>query len=91
MVIFCTKSSTGTPLRFRTPEQADFLGSNSRKNYLLPKHELDPTMFDPIPKGGRRLLVDKEVKRLYKYQDRGALEHWSIMRKVIPAAVWENW
>ncbi|KAJ5149191.1 hypothetical protein N7448_000769 [Penicillium atrosanguineum] len=91
MVIFCTKRSTGTPLQFRAPERADFLGSNSRKNYLLPKYELDPAMFDPIPKGGRRLLVDKEVKRLYKYQDRGALEHWSIMRQVIPAAVWENW
>jgi hypothetical protein len=28
---------------------------------------------------------------LYKYQDRGALEHWAIMRKVIPDSVWENW
>ncbi|KAJ5191261.1 uncharacterized protein N7498_010246 [Penicillium cinerascens] len=90
MVIFCTKN-IGAPLKFRSPEQADFLGSDSRKNYLLPTHEIDPAVFDPIPKGGSRLLVDKEVKRLYKYQDRGALEHWEIMRKVIPAAVWENW
>lgn len=90
MVLFC-KKSTRTPLRFRDPVEADFLRSKSRESYLVPKHELDPAMFDAVPTGGRKVLVQKEVKRLYKFQDRGALEHWAIMRKVLPDAVWENW
>lgn len=90
MVLFCKKSSS-KPLQFREPEPSDFLGSKSRESYLVPKHELEPSLFATIPKGGRRILVAKEVNRLYKYQDRGALEHWGIMRKVVPDAVWENW
>lgn len=90
MVFFCKKSST-TPLRFRDPEQRDFLGSKSRENFLLPKHELDPAIFSTVPPRGRSVLIQKEVKRLHKFQDRGALEHWKIMRKVLPDAVWENW
>ncbi|RHZ63897.1 spermidine synthase [Aspergillus thermomutatus] len=89
MVIFCKKSNT--PLRFREPVKADFLGSRSRQNYLVPKHEVDPAQFDKIEKGGRRVLVAKETGRLHKYLDRGALGHWEIMRTVMPDAVWENW
>ncbi|KAJ5176687.1 uncharacterized protein N7482_002564 [Penicillium canariense] len=90
MVFFCKKSSR-TPVQFRDPVSSDFLRSKSRENYLVPKHELDPAIFATIPHKGRSILVEKEVKRLHKFQDRGALEHWEIMRKVIPAAVWENW
>ncbi|KAJ5785894.1 uncharacterized protein N7503_011106 [Penicillium pulvis] len=90
MVLFCKKSKD-SQLQFREPTSADFLGSKSRESYLVPRHEIDFSLFDTVPKGGRRLLVDKEVGRLYKFQDRAALEHWEIMRKVIPAAVWENW
>lgn len=90
MVLFCKKSSN-TPIQFRDPVPADFLRSRSRENYLVPKHELDPAMFASWPKGGRSLLRAKEVGRLHKYQDRSALKHWAIMRKVLPDAVWENW
>ncbi|KAJ6072279.1 hypothetical protein N7467_010364 [Penicillium canescens] len=90
MVLFCKKSA-GTPLRFRDPVQADFLRSKSRESYLVPKHELDPAIFASYPKNGRALLWEKEVGRLHKYQDRSALAHWGIMRKVLPDAVWENW
>lgn len=90
MVLFCKKSSN-TPLRFRDPEPADFLRSHSRENYLLPKHEIDAAMFAAVPPKGRPVLVAREVKRLHKFQDRGAIEHWQIMRKVLPDAVWENW
>lgn len=90
MVLFCKKSSS-KPLRFRDPVPADYLRSKSRESYLAPQHELDPALFAAIPKGGRQVLVAKEIGRLYKYQDRGALEHWEIMRKVVPSAVWENW
>ncbi|KAJ5689477.1 hypothetical protein N7462_003869 [Penicillium macrosclerotiorum] len=89
MVFFCKKNSS--PLQFREPVPSDFLRSKTRENYLLPKHELDPVIFATIPKKGRHVLVAKEARRLHKFQDRGALEHWEIMRKVIPDAVWENW
>ena len=90
MVIFCKKRSA-TPLRFREPVPGDYLGSKSRETYLMPKYELDPTRFARVQKGGRSVLVAKEAGRLDKYQDRGALEHWKIMRQVLPDAVWESW
>jgi hypothetical protein len=90
MVFFCKKSSN-TPLQFRDPIPSDFLGSKSRENYLVPKYEIDPAVFATIPKKGKAVLVEKQVGRLLKFRDRGALEHWEIMRKVIPDAVWENW
>ncbi|CAG8041677.1 unnamed protein product [Penicillium salamii] len=89
MVLFCKK--TKTPLQFRDPVPADYLRSRSRQSYLVPEHELDPAMFKSFPKGGRPLLWAKEAGRLHKYQDRSALAHWSIMRNVLPDAVWENW
>lgn len=44
-----------------------------------------------IQYGGRPVLLTKEIGRLHQYQDRSALEHWKIMRQVLPSAVWENW
>ncbi|KAF9894539.1 hypothetical protein FE257_006424 [Aspergillus nanangensis] len=90
MVIFCKKSST-TPLQFRDPVAGDYLGSKFRETYLMPKHEVNPSRFREIEKYGKSVLVAKETNRLHKYLDRGALEHWEIMRKVMPNAVWENW
>ncbi|KAL2812389.1 S-adenosyl-L-methionine-dependent methyltransferase [Aspergillus granulosus] len=90
MVIFCTKSLSN-PIAFRDPVPADFLGSRFRSRYLVPRHEVDAQRFAAIEQGGRAVLYDKEVNRLHKYQDRGALEHWSIMRTVLPDAVWEGW
>ncbi|KAJ5759931.1 hypothetical protein N7520_007087 [Penicillium odoratum] len=90
MVLFCKKSKN-SQVEFRKPTKADYLDSKSRESYLLPRHEIDFSLFDTVPKNGRRFLVAKEVNRLYKYQDRAALEHWEIMRTVLPAAVWENW
>ncbi|KKK22369.1 hypothetical protein P175DRAFT_0472307 [Aspergillus ochraceoroseus IBT 24754] len=90
MVIFC-KKTPNSPIQFRDAVPADFLGSKFRATYLVPKHEMDPVRFESIEKGGRHVLHEKEAGRLHKYQDRGALEHWAIMRKVLPDAVWENW
>jgi hypothetical protein len=89
MVIFCKKSSD-TPLRFRDPVPADFLDSKFRETYLVPKHEIDPAIFKGV-KGGQSVLRAKDTGKLYRWQDQGALEHWGIMRKVLPASVWENW
>lgn len=90
MVFFCKKSSN-SPVSFRDPVPSDYLRSRSRENYLVPKHEIDPAIFVTIPKKGARVLIEKKVGLLHKYLDRGALEHWAIMRQVIPDTVWENW
>ncbi|KAF7718814.1 Uncharacterized protein PECH_005854 [Penicillium ucsense] len=90
MVFFCKKSST-TPLAFRSPVSADYLGSRARETYLIPKHEIDPAIFETIPENGKRLLIQKEVGLLHGFLDRGALKHWGIMRQVMPAVVWESW
>lgn len=91
MVIFCTKSRSPEPLRFRDPDATDYLGSQFRQAYLVPKHEIDPAVFQNVHKGGRHVLRAKDTGRLSKAQDRGALEHWGIMRTVMPPAVWENY
>lgn len=90
MVIFCKKSSS-TPLTFRDPVPEDYLGSKFRESYLMPKHEVNPSRFEDVHHQGRPILIAKEASRLHQYTDRGALEHWQIMRKVVPAAVWESW
>ncbi|GKZ91821.1 hypothetical protein AnigIFM59636_004501 [Aspergillus niger] len=90
MVIFCKKSSA-TPLTFRDPVSADYMGSKFRQMYLMPKVEIDASRFQDIEKGGRRVLHSKNTHLLHKYQDRAALEHWNIMRHVLPDFVWENW
>ncbi|EPS34858.1 hypothetical protein PDE_09822 [Penicillium oxalicum 114-2] len=90
MVFFCKKSSA-TPLEFRDPVSADFLGSRARETYLIPTHEIDPALFKTIPEHGKRILVDKQIGLLHGFLDRGALKHWGIMRQVMPAVVWETW
>lgn len=90
MVVFCKKSSA-TPLKFREPVEHDFLRSKAREAFLTPKHELQVSRFADIEHHGRSVLIAKEADRLHKYQDRGAIEHWKIMRDVMPALVWETW
>lgn len=90
MVIFCTKDPL-TPLTFRDPVPADFLGSRFRARYLVPRQEVDAARFEYVEKGGKRILYDKGVDALHKFQDRTALEHWKIMRTVLPDRVWEGW
>lgn len=90
MVIFCKKSNA-TPLSFCEPVTHDFLGSKARETFLIPEHELQPSRFADVEHHGRPILISKEAGRMHKYQDRGAIEHWKIMRNVLPALVWETW
>ena len=85
MVIFCKRSST--PLKFRSPVEADFLGSGARKAFLLPKHEIQSDTFDPLA----AVLKRGQTKQLLAWQSKSANGHWKIMRTVLPDAVWENW
>ena len=91
MVIFCTKTK-GLAVDFRKPVTADFLDSQSRKYYLLPRPELElklPSRED-MQAEKVQLLTVKNMKKFEKAQVESAKRHWTIMRQVLPAHVWEN-
>ena len=90
MVIFCM-SSKATPLGFREPVPGDYLRSKAREMYLMPTHEVGPTVFDAAAADDRVVLRANETGLLKKFQDQSAIAHWRIMRQVLPAVVWENW
>jgi hypothetical protein len=85
MVFFCRKSDA--PIKFRRPVEADFLGSNARREYMLPTHEISPSSFD----ASVDVLRSGKTKQLEKWQAQSAIGHWRVMRTVLPAAVWNNW
>ncbi|OAP56810.1 hypothetical protein AYL99_08922 [Fonsecaea erecta] len=85
MVFFCRKKKG--PITFRRPVAQDFLGSGARREFLIPKHEIDPSEFDT--EGG--VLKSGQTKELEKWQAESALGHWVVMRTVLPDVIWENW
>lgn len=84
MVFMCKKND---PVVFRKPVETDFLGSASRKAYMVPKHEVPAAKFQ---KEGE-LLTSSNTKVLEKLHIESAIGHWKLMRKVVPATIWENW
>ena len=89
MVVFCKK--TDMPVNFRTPTDADFLGSGARKAFLMPQHEITADHFEK-PQGRSRGLIHKgETQYLRTWQAQSAVGHWAVMRTVLPDVVWENW
>ncbi|EEH21650.1 hypothetical protein PABG_03866 [Paracoccidioides brasiliensis Pb03] len=89
MVIFC--KLTSSPLVFRNPTEADFLGSKSREIYMMPKFEIDVATFEKVEDGGQDILAEGHVGDILRWHSRSAAGHWGIMRKVLSAVVWENW
>ena len=88
MVLFCRPTSGR--ISFRKPTPADFLGSHARKHHLLPKHEVDPKSFDRAG-SETTILHQGQTQVLEKSQRQSALDHWKIMRTVLPDVVWEKW
>ncbi|KAI5357119.1 putative S-adenosyl-L-methionine-dependent methyltransferase [Septoria linicola] len=95
MVVFCRNSRR--PISFRQPTPADYLGSLSRKHYMLPKPEWEIPFPEQISSAGGG--SDKEKANLDPgdesswagQQVESAKRHWRIMREVMPDAVWELW
>lgn len=85
VVLFCNKN--GFPWRFREPVEADFLQSLARRQSIPPSHEL--------PLSSLIEAVDPKVRlrepRAEAVDVQSVMDHWRIMRKVLPDAVWENW
>jgi len=77
MAIFCSSSA----ITFRQPLDEDFQGSGMRQRVLaeFPNHEIQFT--------GGSILTDKHS---YLGVD-PALEHWHVIRTVLPAEIWINY
>ena len=75
------------PIEFRTPDEADFLGSETRRQALLPAHEVPQKYFS----SSSEIIKKMDVKRLERSQLDGAVGHWKVMRTVLPSKVWETW
>ncbi|EED17607.1 spermine/spermidine synthase family protein [Talaromyces stipitatus ATCC 10500] len=91
MVVFCKKTRT-PPLTFRQPNEGDYLGSQSRKSYMVPRREIDHKIFGiGDDSTDQRLLEVGKTDVLESYHTQNAIGHWNIMRKVLPAKVWENY
>ncbi|KAK0628920.1 S-adenosyl-L-methionine-dependent methyltransferase [Bombardia bombarda] len=87
MVIFCTKQPRA--ISFRPPAAADLLNSPSRDAFLLPKHEVTDDDFVAGEDGD--VLRRNDTAKLVKWHETSALGHWTVMRTVLPAVVWEGW
>lgn len=88
MVIFCINSAS--KVRFRKPQEADFLNSQARRQFLPPKHEVDYTALVE-QKGDNGILRQNETDRFQAWQQQSSMGHWSLMRTVLPPEIWENW
>lgn len=91
MVVFC-RNSPG-PVSFRKPIAADYLGSKSRQQYMLPKLGLEIQFPRQSFNGWTQSDVLKEGDEgsWSAQQTESAIKHWYIMRKVLPDVVWELW
>jgi hypothetical protein len=92
-VIFCIKQESKA-LTFRKPVEVDYLGSNARKMFLVPEHEIGEDAFvnkdgGNVDEGG--VLSRNDTMRLTKWQRKSAVGHWRVMRTVLPSEVWEKW
>lgn len=89
LIMFCRKS--GDNFTFRSPVEADFLGSPARRQHLMPVNEMDDVDINDVMKGNGRVLRKGQTDWLRTSQMRSAIGHWYVMRKVLPDIVWENW
>ncbi|CAK7209922.1 hypothetical protein SCUCBS95973_000609 [Sporothrix curviconia] len=90
VVIFCTKQGKrDADITFRTPRKADLLNSETRKHFLVPKHEVVDADFRSTEEV--RAVRRNDTEQLAESHAESALGHWAVMRRVVPAKVWELW
>lgn len=87
VVVFCTKLSE--PVTLRKPVYTDYLNSESRRQFLEPVFEVFESDF--LSEDKVRPVRNNDTEQLAKYHDKSAMGHWEVMRRVMPASVWENW
>jgi hypothetical protein len=87
VVIFCTK--TAGKLTMRAPVYSDMLNSETRKQFLVPVHEVFDSDF--LAEDEVHPITNDDTSQLAKYHDQSGLGHWVVMRRVLPAKIWESW
>ena len=89
LVVFCR--NTPGRITFRQSTTSDFLGSKSRRHYLVPRadHEINFPLDAQTHRSA--ILHAGEESHWSRQQAESGIRHWHIMRKVLPAAVWELW
>ncbi|GAP88408.1 putative spermine spermidine synthase [Rosellinia necatrix] len=87
VMIFCLKAHD--EITFRKPVEADFLKSMSRRQFLVPQHEVPLSAFSTRDDVG--ILRANETEKLAKWHDQSALRHWDVMRTVMPSEIWNQW
>lgn len=87
-VIFCSSTSWG----FRNAEEDDYLGSRLRK------HMLTDVVHREIPRSkiignveGNEWILHDGSNKLTMWEEETALEHWKVMREVLPDIFWETY
>lgn len=92
MVMFCIKGDESKhAIQFRQATQDDFMGSLARRSYLQPKPEWE-VMYEFVPEAkGGKVMGKKDVGELEKYHEASAVNHWEVMRQVLPEGVWTLW
>jgi hypothetical protein len=89
-VIFCTKSTD--PYTFRAPVDSDYLGSHARQRFMFPKYEINLEQYWAQDSDQGFMVIEKSnIGELVAWQKLSAVGHWSVIRTVVPAAVWENY
>ncbi|KAF1822063.1 S-adenosyl-L-methionine-dependent methyltransferase [Dissoconium aciculare CBS 342.82] len=101
MVIFCLNTASDTSefsssaaaaappsWDFRTPVEADYLNTHSRRQYLVPKAEYEM----PFPETTSEKVLEVGEEALWAEQQlESARRHWALMRQVVPGVVWDLW
>jgi hypothetical protein len=94
MVVFCVKNDHGKgkgAIDFRKAEPEDIKRSLARRSYLDPKPEWE-IMFEYTDEAhGGKVMGKGDVGELEKYHEKSAVDHWKVMRTVLPESVWEMW
>jgi hypothetical protein len=102
MVIFCLNTASDTSefssssaaaaappsWDFRTPVEADYLNTHSRRQYLVPKAEYEMTFPETT---SEKVLEVGEEALWAEQQLESARRHWALMRQVVPGVVWDLW
>ncbi|KAI3333919.1 S-adenosyl-L-methionine-dependent methyltransferase [Ustulina deusta] len=87
VMIFCVK--TADQIIFRKPIESDYLQTLSRRQFLVPRHEVPLSAISTRDEVG--ILRANETEKLAKWHDQSALRHWDVMRTVMPSEIWNQW
>jgi len=91
LVFFCSPSTK--PLYFRLPTEKDYAGSHLRAKIFdtLREREVDSKLIRGNSEGGNDWILTDGHNRLVDWQKEEALEHWRVMRRVFPEALWATY